>query len=47
MTWQWVQRDTVFAVHDKQLAVRGGLSGTHDLNAIESSLNRALNRHIW
>lgn len=41
MTWQWVQRDTVFAVHDKQLAVHGGLGGIRDLNAVESALNRA------
>jgi len=43
MSWQWVQRDTVFAVHDKQLAVHGGLAGIRDLNAVESALNRAQN----
>jgi len=47
MSWKWVQRDTVFAVHDKQIAVDGGLSGLHDLNAVESTLNRALNRHTY
>ncbi|OFA05897.1 type II toxin-antitoxin system death-on-curing family toxin [Duganella sp. HH101] len=43
MSWQWVVRDTVFAVHDKQLAVHGGLAGVRDLNSVESALNRALN----
>ncbi len=43
MNWQWVQRDTIFAVHDKQLAVHGGLAGIRDLNALESALNRAQN----
>lgn len=41
MSWQWVQRDTVFAVHDKQLAVHGGLAGIRDLNTVKSALNRA------
>ena len=45
MTWQWVQRDVVFAVHDKQLAVHGGLGGVRDLNAVESAIVRAHNRH--
>ena len=38
-----MQRDTVFAVHDKQLAVHGGLDGIRDLNAVESALERAKN----
>jgi len=43
MSWQWVQRETVFAIHDKQLAVHGGLAGIKDLNAVESALHRAQN----
>lgn len=43
MSWQWVRRETVFAVHDKQLAVHGGLPGIKDLNAVESALHRAQN----
>lgn len=43
MSWQWVQREIVFAVHDKQLAVHGGLAGIKDLNAVESALHRAQN----
>ena len=43
MSWQWVQRETVFAIHDKQLAVHGGLDGIRNLNAVESALERAKN----
>jgi death on curing protein len=47
MSWQWVLRETVFAVHDKQLAVHGGLGGIRDLNAVESALNRAQNLEAY
>jgi len=47
MSWQWVQRQAVFAVHDKQLAVHGGLAGIKDLNAVESALHRAQNRDAY
>ncbi len=47
MSWQWVQRDTVFAVHDKQLAVHGGLDGIRNLNAVESALERAKNINAY
>lgn len=47
MSWQWVQRDVVFAVHDKQLAVHGGLAGIRDLNVVESAINRAQNLHAY
>ncbi|MEJ7808585.1 MAG: type II toxin-antitoxin system death-on-curing family toxin [Telluria sp.] len=43
MTYAWVQRDVVFAIHDKQLAVHGGLGGVRDMNAVESAINRAQN----
>ena len=43
MSWQWVQRETVFAIHDKQLAVHGGLDGIRNLDAVESALERAKN----
>lgn len=39
--WQWIQSVTVYAVHDKQLALHGGLGGVRDLNVIESAINRA------
>ena len=43
MTWNWVSPPVVYAVHDKQLAEHGGLSGVRDLNAVELALNRAPN----
>lgn len=43
MTWNWVSPTVVYAVHDKQLAEHGGLSGVRDLNAVELALNRAPN----
>ncbi len=47
MSWRWVQRDVVFAVHDKQLAVHGGLSGIRDLNAVELAINRPSNVDVY
>ncbi|MCF8168938.1 MAG: type II toxin-antitoxin system death-on-curing family toxin [Rhodoferax sp.] len=47
MSWRWVQRDTVFAVHDKQLAVHGGLGGIRDLNAVESAIHRPQNINVY
>ncbi len=41
MNWKWVNRNTVFAVHDKQLAIHGSQDGMPDLNAGESALHRA------
>ncbi len=42
-----MNRDTVFAVHDKQLAVHGGLSGIGNLSAVESALERAKNLEAY
>jgi death-on-curing protein len=47
MSWQWVRRDVVFAVHDKQLAVHGGLSGIRDLNAVESAIIRPSTANVY
>ncbi|MBB3118109.1 type II toxin-antitoxin system death-on-curing family toxin [Pseudoduganella violacea] len=47
MSWRWVQREIVFAVHDKELAVHGGLSGIRDLNAVESAINRPSNVDVY
>jgi death-on-curing protein len=38
--WEWVAPDTVFAVHDRQLAEHGGLDGIRDRGAVESALGR-------
>lgn len=36
----WVQRATVLAIHDEQLAEHGGLAGLRDTNALDSALAR-------
>ncbi|MFY8107198.1 MAG: type II toxin-antitoxin system death-on-curing family toxin [Elstera sp.] len=41
--WEWVAADTVFAVHDRQLAEHGGLDGIRDRGAVESALGRPQN----
>ncbi len=43
MSWEWIQRDTVFAIHDKQITVHGGLTGIRDIHAVDSALDRAKN----
>lgn len=41
--WEWGASDTVFAVHDRQLAEHGGLDGIRDRGAVESALGRPQN----
>ncbi|MDR0251328.1 MAG: type II toxin-antitoxin system death-on-curing family toxin [Burkholderiales bacterium] len=36
--WHWVNASVVYAIHDRQLAEHGGLSGIRDKNAIETAL---------
>ena len=38
--WRWIRADTVFAIHDKQLADHGGADGIRDINLIHSALAR-------
>ena len=38
--WRWIGADVVHAIHDRQLAEHGGLSGVRDAGAIESALAR-------
>jgi len=41
--WRWVSAQVVYAIHDRQLAQHGGLSGIRDLGAVESALARPQN----
>jgi death-on-curing protein len=41
--WRWVGAEVVHAIHDRQLADHGGLSGLRDAGAVESSLARPQN----
>lgn len=38
--WRWLAPETVYAIHDRQLAEHGGLEGIKDLGAVESALAR-------
>jgi death-on-curing protein len=41
--WRWVSEMLIYAVHDRQLAEHGGLSGIRDKGAVESALARPKN----
>ena len=41
--WKWVKMSVLQALHDRQLAEHGGLSGVRDLGALESALARPMN----
>ena len=41
--WRWVSETLIYAVHDRQLAEHGGLSGIRDKGAVESALARPKN----
>ena len=44
VTWRWVTKSTVLAIHDEQLAEHGGLPGIRDENGIDAALARP--RHL-
>ena len=41
--WRWIGLPIVLAIHDRQIAEHGGLSGLRDTGALESALARPLN----
>lgn len=41
--WRWVALDVLYAVHDRQIAEHGGLSGIRDAGAIEPAMARPRN----
>ncbi len=41
--WRWVTLEVLYAVHDRQLAEHGGLSGIRDIGAVESAMARPRN----
>lgn len=45
--WQWVDREMIEAVHERQLAEHGGGSGTRDAGALESALARPQNLVLY
>ncbi len=40
MSWVWIKRDVVLALHDEQIAEHGGLSGIRDVGMLDSALAR-------
>ena len=44
MSWTWILRDTVLAVHDEQLAEHGGESGIRSDSLLDSALDRPKNK---
>jgi death-on-curing protein len=43
VSWRWVLAETLYAMHDAQLAQHGGLDGVRDRNAVESAIARPPN----
>ncbi len=41
--WRWVTAAVTYAIHDRQLAEHGGLTGLRDQDAVESALARPQN----
>lgn len=41
--WRWLRWEVVYAIHDRQIAEHGGLSGIRDENALKAALARPQN----
>ncbi len=41
--WRWIRADILYAVHDRQLAEHGGLSGVLDPGRLDAALSRPRN----
>lgn len=44
---EFLDRDVVLAIHDRQLAEHGGLAGVRDGGLLDSALARPQNRHAY
>ncbi|MFZ5428109.1 MAG: type II toxin-antitoxin system death-on-curing family toxin [Thermodesulfobacteriota bacterium] len=40
MSWNWLERETVLAIHAQQIAEHGGAQGLRDMGLLESALAR-------
>ena len=43
----WILDETVLAIHNRQIAEHGGLSGVRDANALASALGRPKNKFAY
>ncbi len=41
--WRWIGLEVLYAIHDRQMAEHGGLSGVRDSSLIESAMARPKN----
>jgi death-on-curing protein len=44
---RFIETEIAVAVHERQLAEHGGLSGTKDFGLLESAMGRPLNKHSY
>jgi death on curing protein len=44
LSWTWIRKDTVLAIHDEQLAEHGGESGVRSESLLDSALDRPKNK---
>jgi death on curing protein len=44
LSWTWIRKETVLAIHDEQLAEHGGESGIRSENLLDSALARPKNK---
>ena len=43
----WLEQRDVLAIHQRQLALHGGLAGIRDAGMLESALNRPRNKFVY
>lgn len=43
ITWIWIQREVIVAIHEMQLAEHGGLEGVRDAGLLDSAMGRPQN----
>jgi death-on-curing protein len=43
VTWTWLRKDVILAIHDAQIAEHGGIAGVRDMGLLESALARPEN----
>ncbi|HTD13608.1 MAG TPA: type II toxin-antitoxin system death-on-curing family toxin, partial [Chthoniobacterales bacterium] len=44
LSWIWIRKDTLLAIHDEQLAEHGGESGVRSETLLDSALDRPKNK---
>ena len=47
MSWQWISTELALAIHQRQLAEHGGLSGVRDKGLLDSALARPQILHTF